>query len=451
VAGSQTWAHDLEVSIDDDGITVAGRDGSGASTVGWSAVEAFAPGFTLAFPDGKPATELQVKLADRDLNFLVPAEQLAPDLVAQLVSMAAEKGATERPAAENATGSTYAEKSSTYVPLAAYDASAMVGVGAVDAGPGMVGPAKPEKRAPGNLKVLLVAGVAAAVLVAVVLGVTLGGGASAKSVTSTTTRGRKTTDTSVSSSPTRELPGPPGSVNPKVAINEVLIRGSDLPGWKVGIGASEDSPGQPQADADSTYDPFVPSDSSLLEPSFGVLQQCSSLALSHLQLLTGNYYAGGPPTWNSATYYPSDENLTQQDVTPQLYSIASLVGSVADQQSDLDAMANPGSASCLSSFFSSYLRAVLSQENDTIDGMTVVAKPVTSVPGVETLEFVLTGQLIQSGDVFGFRNTMIFLGAGRLEVMVSGYDSTDQPIPSGTWKVVLANLQHRMTVVASKN
>src|ERR1700722_4561212 len=85
LSGSQTWAHDLDVSIGENGITVGGGETSPASTVPWSAVKHFAPGFTLVFPDGRPATELEVRLADRELNFLVPAEQLPSDLVAQLV------------------------------------------------------------------------------------------------------------------------------------------------------------------------------------------------------------------------------------------------------------------------------------------------------------------------------------------------------------------------------
>ncbi len=86
--GGPTWAHDLEVSIGDTGIRVAGAAGTQASVLPWSAVRRFAPGFTLAFPDGRPATELEVALADRSLRFLVPADQLPPAVVTQLMQLA---------------------------------------------------------------------------------------------------------------------------------------------------------------------------------------------------------------------------------------------------------------------------------------------------------------------------------------------------------------------------
>lgn len=434
LAEAQTWAHDLDVSIGENGITVGGTETAPSSTVPWSAVKHFAPGFTLVFPDGRPATELEVRLADRDLNFLVPAEQLPPQLVAQLLRIAPESTARPDPRKP------WVPKDSTLT----------------SNGKAAVRTSRRKSDGGGrNGKRVLVAAVGVAVVIAVVLGVTLGSGASTKTAgktTTTTTRvtTRKTTPTTISPVPVHELPGPPDSVQPKAALTEVLIRSTDLHGWKGAYGNVNDVPGAPQADADTSFDPFVPSASSVVEPSFGVLQQCSNLALTHLQLLTGNYYAGGPPTWNSATYYPSDQNLTQQTVTPQLYSIASLVSSVADQKSDFAAMASPGFASCLSSYFSSYLRASYSQQGYTVDDLSVTREPVTTVSGVETLKFVLAGQLVEAGDVFEFRNTVVFIGAGRIEQMVSGYDSTDQPIPSGTWRILLAHLQNRMKVVASK-
>lgn len=87
-SGSQTWAHDLELSVGTSGITVAGGEGAQASTLSWTAVKQFSPGFTLAFPDGRAATELDVVLADRSLSFLVPADQLPPALVVELVHLA---------------------------------------------------------------------------------------------------------------------------------------------------------------------------------------------------------------------------------------------------------------------------------------------------------------------------------------------------------------------------
>lgn len=450
LAGSQTWAHDLDVSIGESGITVNAGETTPASTVPWSAVKHFAPGFTLVFPDGRPATELEVRLADRDLKFLIPAEQLSADLVTQLMGISAE----------SAERSDSTKGKNTSADVGFLSANGRAGTNGSDGTNGRAGSngraavrGTEGRNGRDNRKIVAVAAVGVAVVVAVVAGVTLGSGAATKSASTTTTTraaGQKTTPSTASPVPQRELSGPPDSINPQAALDEVLIRSTDLRSWKSGSGAAQDFPGQAQANADSFYDPFVPSPSSVLEPSFGVLQQCSNLALTHMQLLTGNYYAGGPPTWNSATYYPANQNLTQVNVTPQLYSIASLVSNAAEQKSDFAAMTSPGFASCLSSFFSSYLRATYSQQGYSVDGLTVRAEPVTSVPGVETLKFQLSGQLVESGDVFAFRNTIVFMGAGRIEEMVSGYDSTDQPIPSGTWKILLAHLQHRMMVVASK-
>ena len=309
--------------------------------------------FHSRLPDGRPATELEVTLADRELNFLVPADQLPSDLVAQLVHIAAESA--ER------------TDSGTQVRTAGVVTSDGIAAGR-SSGSKEKSPVLAGKR-------LLVALVGIAVVVAVVLGVTLGSGASPKAAGTSTTTTRvtsgKTTPPTASPVPTHELTGPPDSIDPQAALVEVMIHSADLKSWKVAYGDVQDYPGQPQADADSNYDPFVPSASSVLEPSFGILQQCSALPLTHIQLLTGNYYAGGPPTWSSATFYPSNENLTQQSVTPQLYSIASLVSTVEDQKSDFAAMASPGFASCLSSYFSANLRATFSQQGDSVDDLSV--------------------------------------------------------------------------------
>src|ERR1700723_1480231 len=88
VSNSRSWAHDLDVSINTPGIAVSGP-GTQPSRLPWSAVKHFSPGFTLAFPDGRPATELEVTLPDRSLSFLVPVEQLPASGIADLVRFAA--------------------------------------------------------------------------------------------------------------------------------------------------------------------------------------------------------------------------------------------------------------------------------------------------------------------------------------------------------------------------
>jgi hypothetical protein len=238
-------------------------------------------------------------------------------------------------------------------------------------------------------------------------------------------------------------------MTPNAATAAVLIRNSDLHGWQSNDDAGPEYAGQPQALAQSINDPFLPDASSVVEPSYSILQQCSNLPLDHMQLFTGNYYAGGPPTWNSSTYNPSNSNPSQLSITPQIFAIASEVATSSDQQSDFASMSGPTFPACLGTFMTSYLRAIYGQSGGTVDSLTSHGSPVSQVAGVETLEFVVKAQLVAGGDVFNFRNTFVVMGAGRLEELLEGYDSTNQPIPSGRWNALLSTLQHRMEATAS--
>jgi hypothetical protein len=306
-----------------------------------------------------------------------------------------------------------------------------------------------RKRKPALVGGLATVGVVA--VVAVIAVVTLGGASSKTTGATSTTlnRGKRPTTATTSPRPARELSGPPASMTPNAATAAVLIKNSDLHGWQSNDDAGPEYAGQPQALSQSANDPFLPAASSVLEPSFSILQQCSGLPLDHMQLFTGNYYAGGPPTWNSSTYNPTNSNPSQLSITPQIFSIASEVATPSDQQSDFAMMSASSFPSCFASYMTSYLRAIYGQEGGTVDSLTAHASAVSDVTGVETLEFVVKAQLVASGDVFNFRNTFVFMGSGRLEELLEGYDSTTQPIPSRTWTALLSTLQHRMEATAS--
>ncbi len=467
--GGPTWAHDLEVSIGDTGITVAGAAGTQASTLPWSAVRQFAPGFTLAFPDGRPATELEVALADRSLRLLVPADQLPPTVVAQLMNLAPAPSPQTGPPAANPSptqgvspvkGTAPAPAPGTPLDGAAsglpgLSIAGTAGGVAGSYGPEMITSRPPAKAAGRKRKPVLVGGLATIAIVAAVavVAVMALGGATSKSsgATSTTAaRSRRTTTPTTSPVPTHELSGPPASMTPNAATAAVLIKNSDLRGWKSNDDAGPEDAGQPQAFAQAVNDPFLPSASSVVEPAYAILQQCSNLPLDHMQLFTGNYYSGGPPTWNSSSYNPSNSNPTQLSVTPQIFSIASEVATPSVEQSDFASIAGTSFPSCFGSFMTSYLRGIYGQMGGTVDSLKSTGTPISQVPGVETVDVVVKAQLVVSGDVFNFRNTFVLMGAGRLEELLEGYDSTNEPIPSGTWSALVSTLQHRMEATASQ-
>ncbi len=470
-ASTPTWAHDLELSVGDTGITVAGGEQNQASTLPWSAVRQFAPGFTLAFPDGRPATELEVSLADRSLRFLVPADQLPPTLVIELMHLAPAPSPHAGPSAGAQAGpQAGAQTQAPGVPpdqspaptiagatglpgIAVAATGTGTGSGTVSGlGPAMITARPPAKASRRKRKPVVVGGIVAIAVVAVaaVVATMALGGATSKNAGGTSTtlaRSRRPTTPTI---PVRELSGPPASMTPNAATAAVLIRNSDLRNWRSNDDAGPEYAGQPQALSQSLNDPFLPAASSIVEPSYSILQQCSSLPLDHMQLFTGNYYSGGPPTWNSSSYNPSNSNPSQLSVTPQIFSIASEVATPADQESDFAAMASSSFPSCFASFMTSYLRAIYGQLGGTVDSLTATPTKVSEVAGVETLDFVVKAQLVASGDVFNFRNTFVLMGAGRLEALVEGYDSTNQPIPSRTWSALVSTIQHRMEATASK-
>jgi hypothetical protein len=444
------------------GITVEG-DGTQASILPWSAVQRFAPGFTLAFPDGSPATELEVTLADRTLNFLIPAEQLPSGVVSDLMRMAP---------APSQHSPQHGTRSETHASNGSSIGSARngAGFGAASSGssgttqvlsPPMLGTeyatviATPPQRTTGNDKkprVLFGAvAVGVVVIVAVVLVLALGGSTKkVTSTTSTTARRPRSTTATTSPVPKHELAGPPISMNPATATAAILVKTSDLKGWKSQGGAGQQIAGQSQAIYQSADNPFLPATSAVVEPSFGVLQQCSNLAPDHLQLWTQNYYAGGPPTWDSNQYTPTAVNPTQLSPTPEIFSVASVVATAGDQERDLAAVASSSFPSCLGTYFDSFLRALDGQDGDNVDGLTLTPVAVKPAPGVETLEFNLSGQIVYNGDAVPFRNRFVLMGSGRLETLIAGYDSTNQPIPSRTWQDLLTGIQHRMETTASK-
>jgi hypothetical protein len=473
VTGSRSWAHELEVSVNDAGIAVSGPE-TQPSALPWNAVKHFAPGFTLAFPDGRPATEFEVTLPDRSLSFLVPADQLPASGVAELVRFAIEKSKdAQRSAATGTTGQGAAAMAVPGIPAPPPSPSS-VPLGYTAPGPRPRAAAAPRqvlsepaykvptsqapvrKKKPRRGMLVGAGGVIVAAAVAVVVIVAIGGSPASRVVatTRTTRPGRpKPTTTTTSPAPAKELPGPPQSMSPGSAINEVLVRGSDLHGWSVNSSylGGQELPGAGAAQsAENVGSPFGPSEVAVVEPSYEQLQQCSGLALDHLQLWTQNFYAGGPPTYASNSYQPNNVNSSQYFETPQIYSVASEVATTSVQVQDLAAMAAASFPSCLQGFFVSYLRSIEGQDGANVDNLTLVQVPVTATPGVETLEWELNADLIAGGDSTPIRQHLVILGAGRLEQFLVSIDSVDQPIPSATWKNVIRLVQHRMEVLASE-
>jgi hypothetical protein len=471
VSGSRSWAHELEVSITDAGIAVSGPE-TQPSALPWSAVRHFAPGFTLAFPDGSPATELEVTLPDRSLSFLIPADQLPASGVAELVRFAVEqsKPTPDTPAATAApaipppppgspTGSAVGSSS---VPLG-YSAPGPRPVAATTPQRGtypepvykVATPTPPAKKKPRRRMLVGAGGVLVAAAIAVVVILAIGGSPASRVVATTrTTRPNKpktTTTTTTPPKPLKELPGPPLSMSPTTALDSVIVHTTDLKGWQDIYPGGVEVPGAGAAiSAETVGSPLTPSEAAVVEPSFEALQQCSGLPLDHLQLWDGNYYAGGPPTYASNTYEPPDVNASQAFTTPEIYSFASEVGTTSTQEQDMADMAAPSFTGCLQSFFLSYFRAIESQLNGNVDNLTVAKVAVSSEPGVETLEWVLNANTVYQGVTTPLRQHYVILGAGRLEQFLASVDSQDQPIASATWTHEIGLTQHRMQVVASK-
>jgi hypothetical protein len=462
VAGSRSWAHDLEVTIDDAGIAVAG-EGTQPSALPWNAIRHFAPGFTLAFPDGRPATELEVKLVDRSLSFLVPVDQLTPVVLGDLVRFASTEAARQSAAAVG--GIPAPPQPPLNTPNTARPAGAPIGaVGSRGAGPGQAhgGPTyrldpkesqKPKKKGKHRL-VFGIGAVVVAAVVAVVVIVMAGGNAASRVVSTNTTHPTSpstTTSTTKPPAPLKELPGPPSSMSPATATAAVTIHGSDLKDWQVVQPAAQLVAGEAQELGGLAPGPSSPSLAGIVEPSFELLQQCSNLPLDHLQLWTANYYAGGPPTYGTAYYEPKDVNVTQDVNAPEINAVTSEVSSASVQKADIGAMAVASFTPCIQSFLESYLRAIAGQLAENVDDIEVKIVPTLSPPGVQTIDFDLSAELISSGNVTQIREQYVVMGAGRLEQIVISDEALNQPVPSGTWDDLIRLIQHRMQVVASRS
>jgi hypothetical protein len=472
VAGNLTWAHDLEVTFSPEGISVLGAEDTQANTVPWSAVLGFAPGFTLTFPDGRPATELEAVLADRRLTFLVPAEQLPPAGVADLIALAPARSAATAaappasPPPRTPPPATAASTPAGHTP-AGYTppSSAPPGIRAAQSGVGpppspyggmVVGAAgRPKKRSAKRTPVLIGAA-AVVVVIAVVAGVLVVQNAGKKNkpaAAANVTRVTKppATTTTTSPVPAHELSGPPASMSPSQAISDVVVQGSYLKGWDASGSFGQFVAGQQEVEDQSVEaNPFFAGESANFEPAYELLQQCTNLPLDHLQLLTGNFYAGGPPTWETALFYPNGANPFATTPSPQLYSEASVVATPAVQESDMAAYAASSFSSCFTSFMTQYLRAALSQDGANVDSLTIERLPVASVPGVEAVEVELNAQEVISGSVYPIRQRLVFMGAGRLEQQVVGFDSPTDQIPLATWDNLVHRLQFQMEETAKR-
>jgi hypothetical protein len=466
VAGSKSWAHDLEVTIDDNGVAVAG-EGTQSSALPWNAIKHFAPGFTLAFPDGRPATELEVTLPDRSLSFLVPVDQLTPAVLGDLVRFATDKSTeAQRQSAASGAGipaPPQPPSSSPYMtpppgaPVGAASGSRGAGLGQGSGGPIYRIDPKESQKPNKKGRHRLVAGIGAivvAAVVAVVVIVMVGGNPASRVVSTNTTHPTSPTSSSTPTTkppaPLKELSGPPMSMSPGTATAAVTIRGTDLKNWQVVQPGAQLVAGEAQELGGLAPGPSSPSLAGIVEPSFELLQQCANLPLDHLQLWTANYYAGGPPTYGTAYYAPKDVNVTQDVNAPEINAVTSEVSATSVQKADIGAMAAPSFTSCLQSFLESYLRSIAGQEGENVDDMKVTIVPTLSPPGVQTIDFDLSAELISNGNVTQIREQYVVMGAGRLEQIVISDEALNQPIPSGTWNDLIRLIQHRMQVVASK-
>ncbi len=418
--GQQAASPNVGLTLDGSGLTVTGPSQGQSNTLPWTWVQRFRPGAPMSFPDGTPATVVEVGLIGRSITLLVPPAQLREEEIEELNRYLPAQVAAPPPPVPPPS------------PVTANDFRGPEQAHADDGPKHDVSPAEkqklPQKRK-GNLDnrtfrlamllgVLVVVAIAGTVVVA--LHIRNDQNVNAGIVVP------QSTPTTLPPAPST-LSGPPESAKAATVAREVSLAQGDLPaGWtKVVVHL-------PHTSVPSAF-------ANVLSAADANLASCVGLPLSHIGVITGGTEPGGPKVWPSSIF------VLNSGLRPSAISVMSLVSNAGVERSDLAALLKPGIAHCLDNFYD----ASYSSEHISIPP-TVNRFSVPEHAGEQVIALDVHIGITSNGHQTVYDYDVVLIGAGRLEIAL-GAQQNNEPFPNATLDRVAESMEARAAAVAGSH
>jgi hypothetical protein len=418
--GRQAASPNVGLTLDSAGLTVSGPAPGQSSTIPWTWVQSFSAGAPMTFPDGSPATVVEVGLIGRSITLLVPPTQLRQDEISELNRYVPARLPPPPPPPPQRLEEIRQDP--------AYSAERSAGVSAESLSAEVDASSRPKdsKRRRGDekslrLAVLLAMLVLVALVGTVVIAVRIRNNANNSSNQALIVP--QPTATTAPPAPST-FTGPPASANPEAIARKVNLNLKELPAtWKQFTTAVPVS-GVPSvfADAQSKADK--------------ALATCLNLPEGHVGIVTGKTEPGGPKVWPSAIF------VTTNQFNPSAISVSTLVANVATEQSDLAALLRLGTAHC----FDQYYQTSFASEH-------IISAPLVSqfrVPqhaGEEVIGLDVHVGISLNGRPAVYDYDLVVIGAGRLEVAL-GAQEDDEPFPGSVLDPVVQAMEAQAASVA---
>ena len=409
--GHQAASPNVGLSLDSRGLTVTGPAKGQSNTIPWTWVQRFSAGPAMTFPDGRPATVVEVGLVGRSITLLVPPEQLREDEIDELNRYIPAPSSAPPPV----------PPPQSFIPSQFEVAPTVSETPATPTPP----KPKPQKKRGSvgirNLRLVVLLGglVVVALVGTVVVAVRIRNNNQAANLGVAIPQTTPTTAAPQVSS----LSGPAASAKPQTVADQVNLSLADLPkGWSQIKLVKISSLPSVFADLDKVAD--------------SNLASCLRLPLSHVGIITGTTEPGGPVVW------PSRSFEADTGFHPSAISLTSLVASTADEQADLAALLQPGVAHCLDEYYKSSFAGLHPTTAPNVNQFTVPTHAGEEVIGLD----VHVGILLD-GKPAVYDYDLVVIGAGRLEMAIGAQQDND-PFPNTTLFQALQTMEARAAVAA---
>jgi hypothetical protein len=418
--GRQAASPNVGLTLDSRGLTVTGPAPGQSSTLPWTWIQSFSAGAPMTFPDGSPATVVEVGLIGRTITLLVPPTQLRGDEIQELnryvpARLPPPPPPPPQPLAEIRDDPAYSEIRSSGVAAESLSAETE--------------PSKKPKLVKRNqgklddrsfrLALLLAMLVLVALVGTVVIALRIRDNNNSANAPLIVPQPTETTAPPAAST----FSGPPASANPLDVADSVNLKLSDLPsGWgNVKLVHIKGVP-SPFADAQSKAD--------------AALAQCLGMPQSQVGIVTGKTESGGPTVWPSRIF------VTNSPFNPSAVSVSTLVQSTAVEQADLAALLKLGSAHCFDVYYSTSFAS-----EHIVSAPLVNQFRVPQHAGEEVIGLDVHIGILLYGRPAVYDYDVVVIGAGRLEVAL-GAQQDDEPFPESTLNPALEAIEARAASVA---
>ena len=417
--GHQAASPNVGLTLDERGLTVTGPAQGQSNTLPWTWVQRFRPGTPMTFPDGTPATVVEVGLIGRSITLLVPPSQLRDDEIEELNRYVPPQVAAPPPPVPPPSHFTAND------PAALAERSALA-----EAAKPAVPSAKKPKDQPGSrgrldnrtfrLAVLLGALVIVAIAGTVVVALRIRNDQAANQNAGVVVP--QSTPTTSPPAPST-LTGPPESAKAGSVAREVNLALSDLPaGWSKAAAVPYAAVPSAFADVRATADKE--------------LAACAGLPLSHVGILTGGTQPGGPHV------YPSPIFVTSSGLHPSAISVASVVANATIERTDLAALFKAGISHCLDAYYDSSFSAEHISTPPRVNRFSVPEHSGEQVIGLDVHIGIAT-----NGHPAVYDYDVVVIGAGRIEISL-GAQQNNEPFSNSTLDQVVQAMESRAAQVA---